>query len=140
MPVVYAVDANVLLRHIVGDERALYEKARAVIAAAVAGEVALACDPIQLGEAVWVLTSRYKVEPAEIAGSLLPLLELPGMEMPEKERYVRALELFGSGALSFGDACVCATAELEAEGRLISFDRALSKVPGIERTEVVGSR
>ncbi len=137
MPVVYALDANVLLRHVLRDDPALYAKARAVIAAAVAGRAVLACDPVNLGEVVWVLTSTYKVPAAETAEALLPLVKLPRMEIPDKARYVRALELFGAGKLKFGDACACATAEMTAEGRLVSFDRALSKVPGIERTEAV---
>ncbi len=37
--------------------------------------------------------------------------------------------IYGEGKLRFGDACACAAAERECEGRLLSFDRALSRAP-----------
>jgi len=55
--------------------------------------------------------------------------------MPEKERYVLALELYADSIRHFGDACACATALRECEGRLYFFDRRLSSVPGIHRSE-----
>ena len=139
MPVAYAVDANVLLRFVLGDHAELSAKAEAVFAAAEAGDVVLACDPVNLAEAVWVLSSHYKASCGEIAEALLPLVKMTGFQVPEKDRYVRALELYGQGALGFGDACACATAEETSEGRLVSFDRALSRVPGIQRVEVVST-
>ncbi len=139
MPVEYAVDANVLLRFVLGDHPELSAKAQAIFAAAEAGEVALACDPVNLAEAVWVLSSHYKAPCQDIADALLPLVKMSGLQMPDKDRYVRALELYGQGLLRFGDACACATAEATSQGRLLSFDRALSRVPGIEPVEAVGA-
>lgn len=138
MPVECAVDANVILRFVLGDNPRLSAKARAVFGAMEAGEVVLECDPVNLAEAVWVLASHYKATCGDIAEALLPLLKADGFRMSDKARYVRALELYGEGALRFGDACACATAETDCEGRLISFDRTLSRVAGIERAEAVG--
>jgi predicted nucleic acid-binding protein len=139
MPVAYAVDANVLLRFVLGDHDELSAKSQAVFAAAEAGEVTLACDPVNLAEAIWVLSSHYKASREHIAEALLPLVKMAGLQMPDKGRYVRALELYGQGVLGFGDACACATAEATSEGRLVSFDRALSRAPGIARVEVVSA-
>jgi predicted nucleic acid-binding protein len=133
----YAVDANVLLRFVLGDHVELSAKAQAVLAAAESGEVTLACDPVNLAEAIWVLASHYKASCHDIAEALLPLLKMRALQLPDKGRYVRALELYGQGRLRFGDACACATAEVTSHGRLVSFDRALSRVPGIERVEAV---
>jgi predicted nucleic acid-binding protein len=138
MPVEYAVDANVIVRFVLGDDARLSAKAQAAFAATESGAVTLACDPVNLAEAVWVLASHYKTPPEDIAGALLPLVKMSGFRLPDKERYVRALELYGRGLLRFGDACACATAEVASHGRLLSFDRALSRVPGIERVETPG--
>jgi len=137
MPAAYAVDANVILRLVLGDETDLSAKAKAAFAAAESGAVTLECDPVNLAEAVWVLTSHYKVAPGDIADALLPLVKMRELCLPEKGRYVRALELYGQGQLRFGDACACATAETASQGRLLSFDRALSRVPGIDRVETL---
>ena len=138
-PVVHAVDANVILRHVLGDDRELSAKAGAVFAAMEAGEVVLECDPVNLAEAVWVLASHYKAERRDIAEALSPLLKAANFRMPDKERYMLALDLYGQGLARFGDACACATALAACEGRLVSFDRKLSRLPGIRRTEKLGA-
>jgi predicted nucleic acid-binding protein len=139
MPLEYAVDANVILRFVLGDDPRLSAKAAAIFRAVEAGEVALACDPVNLAEAVWVLSSHYHAPCEAIAEALLPLVKASGFHLPDKDRYLRALELYGQGRLRFGDACACATAEVASQGRLISFDRRLSRVPGIERMEAAGT-
>lgn len=139
MPVEYAVDANVILRFILGEPPELFRKAQAAFRAVEGGEVAFRCDPVNLAEVVWVLSSFYKVSCADIAAALIPLVSAIGFLVPDKERYLRALALYGEGKLRFGDACACAAAEIECDGRLLSFDRALSRVPGISRSETVES-
>ncbi len=124
MPVEYAVDANVVLRFVLQDDPRLSARAERVFSAVEAGEVTLACDPVNLGQVVWVLSSHYGAPCAEIAEALLPLVKASGFHMPDKERYVRAFALYGQGTLRFGDACACATAETACQGRLVSFDRA----------------
>jgi predicted nucleic acid-binding protein len=138
-PVVYAVDANVILRFVLGDHPELSRKARAVFGAMQAAEVVLACDPVNLAEVVWVLSSHYKASPGRIVDALLPLVKAAGFDLPDKERYLRALALYGQGKLRYADACVCATAEMACGGRLVSFDRALSRVAGVGRVEGVGA-
>lgn len=135
MPVEYAVDANVILRFVLGDDAQLSARAKAAFTAMAAGDIALVCDPVNLAEAVWVMSSYYGVPPREIADALIPLVKAPGFLLPGKDRYAAALEFYGQGQLRFGDACVCATALQTTGGRLLSFDRALSRVPGVVRTE-----
>ena len=65
-------------------------------------------------------------------------MNLDGFVIPDKERYVRALGLFASRVPHFRDACACAAALEECKGRLLSFDRELSRVDGVQRTEEVG--
>jgi predicted nucleic acid-binding protein len=132
-----ALDANIILRFVLGDNPGLAAKARAVFKAMEDGKAVLACDPVNLAEAVWVLSSYYKAPCADIADALLPLVKAAGFRMPDKDRYVLALELFGQGTLRFGDACACATAITAGGGCLISFDRRLSNVRGIRRVETV---
>jgi len=137
MAVEFAVDANVILRFVLGDPPELFDKAQAAFQAVESGEATLRCDPVNLAEVVWLLSSYYKVSCADIAGALIPVVSAEGFTVPDKERYLRALALYGEGKLQFGDACACAAAELDCAGRLLSFDRALSKVPGIERAEEI---
>ena len=131
----FSVDANVILRFLLRDHDELSPKARATIEAAAGGHIAIVLDPVLLAEVVWVLTSYYELSRAEIAAGLEPILKMDGVAMENKERYMRALEIYGSTQAHFGDACACAAALEDCNGRLISFDRKLSEVEGISRTE-----
>lgn len=131
------IDANVIVRFVMLDHPELSTKATRVFETLAAGQVVLECDPVNLAEAVWVLSSHYEIEPRDIAEKLATLVNSEGFRMSDKARYVSALEMYGSGQLRFGDACVCATALEKCDGQLLSFDRKLSRVPGITRSEAV---
>lgn len=131
----WAIDANVIVRYIVGDDPRLFEQAAVALQAVERGEMTVVCDPVQLAEVVCVLSSYYEVPAEEISDAVLAIVQADGFLMGHKPRYVRALRLFGQTVRSFGDACACATALEECEGRLCSFDRKLSSVDGIVRAE-----
>jgi len=134
-PVRACIDANVILRYVLNDHSELSAKAEAVFSAMEAGKAEVTCNPVTLAEVVWVLSSFYKVPHKEIADGLSVIVKQDGFHIPDKDRYLTALALFADNVPHFGDACCCAEALMENEGRLYSFDRALSSVPGINRSE-----
>jgi predicted nucleic-acid-binding protein len=129
------VDTNVLLRYLIGDVANQYEAARAMLAGLDGGEQPVFCDPATVVETVHALRKFYGFEPENIASTLLPLLEARGFVMPHKSRYIHALELYATTVPHFGDACACAAAMEQTEGRLYSFDKKLSRVEGVTRLE-----
>ncbi len=130
-----ALDANVIVSYLVRDDPALATGARAIILSALRGDARLLLDPVALSEVVFVLTRTYQRTRAEISDALLPLLQHDSVYVPDQPRYIHALRLFATTVPHFGDACICAAAIESCEGRLYSFDRALSSVPGIRRSE-----
>jgi predicted nucleic acid-binding protein len=131
----YVVDANVILRYLLRDDEGLAQKARLIWEAVEAGGAVAVCDPVTLGEAVFVMSSVYHVPNERIADLLISLVEPSGVVMAAKPRYLRALRLFAHAVSHFGDACACACALGECEGRLLSFERGLSAVDGVDRRE-----
>lgn len=131
----YAIDSNVILRYVAKDNPHLLKQARAILWPLDTGEVRVLCDPVILSEVVFVLGKIYDFSPAQISAGLLPLVRLPGFVMPDKKRYIHALELYATAVPHFGDACACAAALEETEGRLYSFDKKLSRVDGVTRLE-----
>jgi predicted nucleic acid-binding protein len=129
------VDANVILRYLLRDDPKQAAKARAIWQSVEEGQTVVVCDPVTLAEVVFVMSSVYKLANQEIAEALLGLLHPDAVVLPQKSRYLRALQLFAGPVAHFGDACACAAALEDCEGRLYSFDRKLSSVPGIERRE-----
>jgi predicted nucleic acid-binding protein len=132
-----SIDANVIVRFLVGDDLKLSDKASNILRGVESGKTVVTCDPVNLAEVVWVLGSFYGLSNKQISDGLEPLLGAKGFLMPNKERYVKALKLFAETAPHFGDACACAAALQDCEGRLYSFDTKLSKAKGIERMESV---
>lgn len=133
----YSVDANIILRYLTRDHEELWKKADAIVGAMDDGKVELVCDPVTLAEVVFVLGSTYGLAREQIHALMEPIVTAKAFVMPNKEVYIRALELYGDSVSHFGDACACATALARAEGRLVSFDKKLSGVEGIHRTEEV---
>jgi len=132
-PAAVAIDANVILRYLVGDGGRLADEAANIVEAVADGDATVLCDPVTLAEAVWVLRSYYELPSRQVSEALIPLVECPGFRMPNKTRYLTALALLAQSTVSFGDACACAGALEECGGRIYSFDRRLSTVTGIER-------
>lgn len=131
----FALDANVILRFILRDHEELSPKAREIMEAASDGRIAVHCDPVIVAEVVYVLGSHYGASRARIVEALERVLKPESTVMPCKERYLRALRIYAETSAHFGDACVCAAALEECDGRLLSFDRELSKIEGITRSE-----
>ena len=131
----WTIDANVVLRFLLRDVPHQWSEATAIWKAVSEGRIVAQWDPVILSEVVYVLSSNYGQPNMVISDLLLPLLLMPGVVMPGKDRYVHALRLFASEVPHFGDACLCAAALEASEGRVLSFDRKLSTVPGIHRAE-----
>lgn len=133
----YALDANVILRYLLQDNEVLSGKASLIIRAIAEGQVIATLDPVNLAEVVWVLRSSYMRTPAEIAEWLLAIIQCDLLQMRNKAHYTQALQIYEEGATSFGDACACAEAVETCDGNLLSFDKALSRIPGVSRHEDV---
>ena len=132
-----AIDANVIVRFLTKDHEH-YAPARAIFEAVRDGKAQVVCDPVNLAEVVWVLQSYYREPPERVGKALADLVKAPNFVVPQKERYLKALELYAARKLSFADACACAAALDDCDGRIYSFDRKLSGVPGVERLERAG--
>lgn len=131
----FVIDANVILRYLLQDSDKLSPKADAIIEGIEDGRLRVLCEPVTLAEVVYVLLRIYQQEPSRIYEGLEPIVKQDGFLMPNKSRYIRALELFAGDVPHFGDACACAAAMESCEGRLLSFDKKLSNLEGIHRLE-----
>jgi len=132
-----AIDTNVILRYILRDDQILSGKAKAIFDAVEAGRMRVLCHPVILGEVVWVLASHYKTPPEKIVENLEPLLKADCFVISDKNVWLRALRLYAESVPHFADACACAAAIEDCDGKLLSFDRKLSAIKGVSRSESV---
>ncbi len=137
-PVPWTLDANIILRYVLDDNEELTAKAERIWQAIEDGAVTAVLEPVTLAEVVFVLASVYRLPNATISEAVLPLLQVEGVRMHNRERYLHALRLFGTTVKHFGDACACATALDETGGLLYSFDRGMPEIAGLRRAEDFG--
>lgn len=114
-----AIDANVVVRYLTGDDPDQAARARALVdghPVFVGDTVALECD--------WVLRSAYGYDAPRVSGALRAFAGLPTVTMESPARMARALELAEQG-MDFADALHLARADrCEA---FVTFDRRLEK-------------
>ena len=113
------VDANVILRYLLGDHEEMAEEVRSVI---LAGAETV---PAVLAEVVYVLDGVYGVPRAEIAAALLDLLDDVLVEPAGEMR--TAVRTYGKTSLDFVD-CMLVAACAESGRRVLTFDRKLRRL------------
>jgi predicted nucleic-acid-binding protein len=133
----YAVDANVIIRFLTRDLEEHWAKAHALMQQMTDGSVVMVCDPAVLSEVVWTLRSFYKLSVPEVKELVEPIVKADGFHVPDKDRYVPAVKLYGTSVSDWGDACLCAAALEQCEGRVLSFDKGIKDVEGIVRMDSV---
>jgi predicted nucleic-acid-binding protein len=119
---VRAIDTNVVVRFLTGDDPNQAARARALIEA---GDLFVATTVLL--ESEWVLRSAYGFSAKRIAGALRDLAGLPGVTLEDPALVARALDWAEAG-LDFADALHLARAE--GCTAFISFDTKLAKQAG----------
>ena len=123
-----AVDTNVLVRLIVRDNPKQVEAAEAFIAKGAW------VSHVVLVETTWVLESVYELNPELIAVSVEMLLNHEHLTVQDAGTVEAALEGFRARpALGFSDSLVLEIARKTGHLPLGTFDKALSKVEGVQR-------
>jgi predicted nucleic-acid-binding protein len=125
-----AVDTNVVVRFLVGDDR---EQARR--AGRLFGESAVFVPHTVLLEAEWVLRRGYRFTRERIAGAFIGLLGVETVACVDGDAVRRAIDAFASGC-DFADAMHAATAG-EVAAEFVTFDRDFAKRATIADLPVV---
>jgi predicted nucleic-acid-binding protein len=122
-----AIDTNVLVRLVVGDNLQQVEAADHFI-----GEGAWV-PLVSFVEAVWVLGSIYEFKPKQLAGAIEALLDHAGLVVQDGEILKMALAVFrAKPAIGFSDCVILETARKLGHIPLGTFDRNLAKLKGAE--------
>ena len=114
-----AVDTNVIVRYLTGDDPQQAQKARAVI-----GHKPVFVSRTVLLEVEWVLRSVYDVPSDQIVPALRALAGLPRVMIEHAPLVAKALDWAEAGT-DFADALHLAAAE--SCETFLTFDRALAR-------------
>lgn len=126
------VDTNILLRYLTREPTHLAEAARTLLLTAEARGITLLVSPLIVAEVVYVLTSLYGWGREAIVDQLLALLDQTGLTLLESDVCLQALEWYRDvPAVHFADAYIGALSLARGGGHVLSFDRAIRRLPGI---------
>jgi len=129
-----AIDTNVLVRLLTGDDSKQVSAAEAFVRAA--GQVWV--SQVVLVETIWVLESVYGRRRDQVAAAVNTLLDHQAIALQDAEVVQSALEIFGErAAIGFSDCLVLELARSAGCLPLGTFDRQLGALHGAQR---IGSR
>ena len=123
-----AVDSNVLIRLITGEDAKQTEIAERFVAKGAWVSI------LALVETAWVLKRVYRQNAAEVASAVDLLIHNKDLILQDSDAVVSALELFRSRpSLGFSDCLMLHLARKAGHLPLGTFDRALGRVEGAQR-------
>jgi predicted nucleic-acid-binding protein len=122
------LDTNVIIRHLTGDPPEMARRATRFLATA----TELVLVDVVLAECVYVLRSVYEVDRERIAEMMRAALAVPTISA-DTELFLRALEVYELDRLDFAEAYLVAAAELTGVKAVASFEKAIDRVPSVER-------
>jgi len=123
----FLLDTNVLLRHILNDNKILSSQASKYFQQAESNQAILQITPLSLAELIWVLKSVYSQPVNRIYDPLVKILSHKNIEVEHKDLVVKALLLAKKHNIAFIDAINFLTAKQE-KFMLITFDKKLARL------------
>ena len=121
-----AIDANIIVRYLTGDDPLQSPAATELFRMASAGRVNLLIPAPILQETVYVLETYYNGTPDTIAPKLLSLLSLNGVTCPDSRWVMDGIQWYRAKNADFGDALLCAYAR-HHHCEVNTFDKELIK-------------
>lgn len=130
------VDTDLIIRLLTGDDPEKQEQARRLFKRVEGGQLTVTAPDTVIADAVFVLASKvlYNKPRPEIRALLRPIVRLRNFRIEDKAAVLRALDIYATSSLDFGDAMVIATGEQIGSKVVYSYDRDFAKF-GMERRE-----
>jgi len=100
------VDTNVLVRFLIRDDEAQFEKARKLIKREVAAGRRVFVSQLVLLETEWVLRSRYSLSKSQIIGAISGLLDAGDIRFEDEPAIEEALFIWKDTTADFADCLI----------------------------------
>ena len=124
------VDTNVLVRFLVRDDEAQFEKARKLIKREVAAGSRVFVSQLVLLETEWVLRSRYSLPKNLIIEAISGLLDAADVRFEDEPAIEEALFTWKDTTADFADCLIGAQNRRLGCRATATFDVKASKLPG----------
>lgn len=131
------IDTDVIIRFLTGDDLAKQAAATTLFEQIELGLLTVEAPDTVIADAVYVLSSPrlYHIARNEVRELLAPLVLLPHFRVQNHLSVLRALDLYASTKLDFGDTLIIAFMEQQNSHILYSYDTDFDCIQGITRRE-----
>jgi predicted nucleic acid-binding protein len=129
------VDTDVIIRLLANDDLGKQAAAAALFQKVREGQLQVAAPDTVIADAVYVLASPrlYRLSRQMVRQLLAPLVQLPGFKIRNRRAVLRALDLYASANIDFGDALILASLEQADSQVIYSYDHDFENIKGITR-------
>ena len=124
------IDTNVLIRYLVRDDEAQFEKARKLIKREVTAGRRVFVNQLVLMETEWVLRSRYAVPKNQIIEAISGLLNATDVQFEDEPAIEEALFIWKDSVADFADCLIGAKNRRLGCRTTATFDAKASRLPG----------
>lgn len=124
------VDTNVLVRFLVRDDEAQFEKARKLIKREVAAGRPVFVSHLVILETEWVLRSRYGLPKGLIVEAIAGLLSAADVQFEDEPAVEEALFVWKDATADFADCLMGAKNRRLGCRATLTFDGKAAKLPG----------
>ena len=124
------IDTNVLVRFLVQDDDAQFDKARKLIKREIAAGRRVFVNQLVLMETEWVLRSRYAVPKNQIIETISGLLDAADVQFEDEPVIEEALFVWKEITADFADCLIGAKNRRLGCKATATFDMKASKLPG----------
>ena len=124
-----AVDSNIFMRWLLNDDKEQADAIAALVRKFEKGGERLWASDTVIAEVVWVLESVYDVSPKDVSQYIESLLDVQTFEFENRERLLRAVELYRAHSVDFIDCYIVASAKDKGISTVVSYDRDFRKMP-----------
>ena len=124
------IDTNVLVRFLVRDDEAQFEKARKLIKREVAAGRCVFLSHLVLLETEWVLRSRYSLSKNMIIEAVSGLLDASDVQFEDESAVEETLFIWKDTTANFADCLIGAKNRRLGCRATVTFDTKAAKLPG----------
>ena len=124
------IDTNVLVRYLVRDDQAQYEKARRLIDRELSKGEPVLVSLLVLLETEWVLRSRYNLAKTDLVATFSALLDTSDLVVEDEPSVENAIYSWKDSAVDFADCLIEARNRRLGCRATATFDSSAQKLRG----------
>lgn len=129
------LDTNVLLRHLVDDNPEQSHWATELLLRIESGEESVQTTQSVIFETIFTLYSFYKLSLDDVRDRIIPLIQLPGIYLEQKDYFEPALDIAIEKNIDFQDAFNAVFMQEHGLREVYSWDRHFDRIERITRVE-----